>query len=262
MDEISIGRASECTLVIPESFTKVSNEHADIRLENGTLVFADHSSNGTKINGKKVHHSECRIKEGDIIILGDDYDLKWIEISRFFPNLHRATERFDGSSVDVNGRKTEMFDGSQVGVVGQGTEIFDGSSSNNDDSRKTERLDSDTSKNAVRGQLNEFTQAEIEDLTEKWHFGAFLSSWVWAMANRIYWPLAIIPISFIPYVGQVASLFVCTYLGLNGYKLAWTKRTDHNFKKFVAEQKKWVALGGFFFIVFAAVQAAALYIIL
>lgn len=262
MDVISIGRASECTLVIPESFTKVSNEHADIRLENGTLVFVDHSSNGTKINGQKIHHSECRIKEGDTILLANDYDLRWSEISRFFPKLHRVTELFDGSSVDVNRQKTEMFDGSQVGVAGQGTEIFDGLGFNNGDSQRTERLYNDFSQNSIRGQLNEFTQAEIEEITEKWHLGAFLSSWVWALANNIYWPLAIIPISVIPYIGQIASLFLCTYLGLNGYRIAWAKRTNHDFKKFVAEQKKWVALGIVFFIAFAAVQALALYIIL
>ena len=100
------------------------------------------------------------------------------------------------------------------------------------------------------------------EITEKWHWGAFLSSWVWALANRIYWPLFIIAVSFIPYLGQVASLFLCTYLGLNGYKLAWAKRSEKDFKKFISSQKKWVVLGVFIFLTCAVVQCVALYYIL
>ena len=262
MERVSIGRAQECTLHIPESFSKVSNEHADIHLVDGVLTFYDHSSNGTTINGQNVHNSNRVIKRGDSIVLAGSYELKWVEIERLFPNLHRATERFDGSQVEVDGRKTELFDGSQIDSNGRETERFDGSDVGIIGGRKTESMNADNNGEEVRGQLNEFTQAEIEEITEKWNIGAFLSSWVWALANRIYWPLAIIPISLIPYIGQVASLFLCTYLGLNGYRLAWSKTKDRNFKNFVNSQKKWVGIGVFLFIVFAAVQAISLYIIL
>ena len=245
MDKITIGRNPECDLNISETFAKVSNEHADIQLANGVLTFIDHSSNGTTINGQTVHRSEKVIKQGDKIILAESYELRWNEIEKYFPSLHRATERFDGSKVDTGNRATERFDGSQVGGASDG--------------RKTERIGSSNEGEQIRGQVNEFTQAEIEEITEKWHMGAFLSSWVWAAANHIYWPLVIILISFIPYFGQVASLFLCTYLGLNGYKLAWSKTSSHNFKSFISSQNKWTGLGVVIFLLCATIQAVALY---
>ncbi len=248
MENITIGRNPESDLVISETFAKVSNEHADIQLANGVLTFIDHSSNGTIINGQKVHHSEKVIKQGDKIILAESYELRWGEIEKFFPVLHRATERFDGSQVNVGSRATERFDGGNVGA--------------SEGERKTERIDNQKDNEQVRGQVNEFTQAEIEEITEKWHMGAFLSSWVWALSNRIYWPLFIIAVSFIPYIGQVASLFLCTYLGLNGYKLAWAKRSEKSFKQFISSQKKWTVLGIFIFVICAIVQCIALYYIL
>lgn len=260
MDKITIGRNPECDLNISETFAKVSNEHADIQLANGVLTFIDHSSNGTTINGQTVHRSEKVIKQGDKIILAESYELRWNEIEKYFPSLHRATERFDGSQVDVGGRKTEMFDGSQVDTGNRATERFDGSQVGGvSDGRKTERIGSSNEGEQIRGQVNEFTQAEIEEITEKWHMDAFLSSWVWAAANHIYWPLIIILISFIPYLGQIASLFLCTYLGLNGYKLAWSKASSHNFKSFISSQNKWTGLGVVIFILCAAIQVVALY---
>ena len=248
MENITIGRNPECDLIISETFAKVSNEHADIQLANGVLTFIDHSSNGTLINGQIVHHAEKVIKQGDKIILAESYELRWGEIEKFFPSLHRATERFDGSQVNVGARATERFDGANVSA--------------SDGERKTERIDNPKSDEQVRGQVNEFTQAEIEEITEKWHMGAFLSSWVWALANRIYWPLFIVVVSLIPYIGQVASLFLCTYLGLNGYKLAWAKKPEKNFKQFISSQKKWTFLGVFIFLICAVVQCVALYYIL
>lgn len=262
MEKISIGRAPECMLNIPESFSKVSNEHADIQLADGILTFFDHSSNGTMINGKNVHNSNVEIKRGDKILLADSYELRWTEIERFFPSIHRATERFDGSQVYISGRKTELFDGSQEDSNERETVRLNTPGARAISGQKTEVMHTDPVGVSIRGKLNEFTQAEIEELTEKWHTGAFLSSWVWAISNRIYWPILIIPVSVVPYIGQVASIFLCTYLGLNGYRLAWSKNKDYDFKKFAASQKKWVGIGVFLFIIFIVIQVLSLYIIL
>jgi hypothetical protein len=261
MEKITIGRAPECDLNIPESFPSVSNEHADLHLIDGSLTFFDHSSNGTMINGKKVHKTSVSIKRGDKIVLGGSYELKWPEIERFFPSLHRATVRFDGSQIDTDGRKTELFDSRADNINDRKTELID-NNSNDNKVRKTETLVSSTNGEQIRGQLNSVTQAEIEDQLEKWNWGAFLSSWMWSIANRIYWPLIIIPISFIPYIGQVASLFLCTFLGINGYRLSWSKASDHNFTSFSNKQKKWIPIGIFLFTFFSIIQAISLYIIL
>ena len=167
---------------------------------------------------------------------------------------------FDGSQVEAGVRKTEMFDGSQLGNHARETERFDGT--HGAGTGQTEPLNVPTNGEKARGQVNEFTQAEVEELMEKWHLGAFFSSWFWALCNRLYWPLIIIPISFVPYLGQVASLFLCTYLGLNGYRIAWSKSKTDDFRAFMSDQKKWTVIGIVLFAVFAAIQAFSLYTIL
>jgi hypothetical protein len=223
-------------------------------LVSGQLKYIDYSSNGTLINGNKLHRAEQIIKRGDKILLAGVYELKWSDLEKHFPNLHRPTERFDGSQVEIGVRATERFDASQVESGVRATERIVGSG-------RTEPIVVPNGEK-VRGQINEFTQAEVEELTEKWHIGAFLSSWLWALCNRVYWPLIIIPISFVPYLGQVVSLFLCTYLGLNGYKIAWSKSNTEDFRTFISSQKKWTAIGFVLFAVFAAIQAFSLYTIL
>lgn len=244
---ITIGRAPECDITVDQSFGRVSNEHATLEIQDGQLILKDHSSNGTMINGRLIHHASIAIQNGDKIMLADSYELAWPEILRRFPSLQRLTERFDGSQIETGERKTEMFNPSQVNPS-----IED---SSNPPHRHT------ISENATVGQLNDYTQLEVDEYLEKFNFGAFLSSWVWAVANRLYWPLIIIPISLIPYLGQVASLFLCSYLGIKGNTLAWN-RTKAPFGRFVSSQKKWIGIGVFLFLLFAAIQFIVIYYIL
>lgn len=244
---ITIGRAPECDIIVDQSFGRVSNEHAALEIQDGQLIFKDHSSNGTMINGRLIHHASIVIQNGDKIMLADVYELVWPEILRRFPSLQRRTERFDGSQIESGERQTEMFNPSDVHHSVE-------DSSNSSRSRTI-------SENATVGQLNDYTQLEVDEYLEKFNFGAFLSSWVWAVANRLYWPLIIIPISLIPYLGQVASLFLCSYLGIKGNTLAWD-RTTVPFGKFVSSQKKWIGIGVFLFLLFAAIQFTAIYYIL
>ena len=51
-------------------------------------------------------------------------------------------------------------------------------------------------------------QQEYPPVTEAWNWGAFSLSWIWGIFNGLYWPLIIILINFIPYVGVIISL--CT----------------------------------------------------
>ncbi len=244
---ITIGRAPECSVIVDQSFGRVSNEHATLEIQDGQLIFKDHSSNGTMINGRLIHNSSIAIQNGDKILLADTYELTWPVILKKFPSLQRRTERFDGSQVQTTERKTEMFNPSEVEHS-----IAD---SGHVSHRHT------ISENETVGQLNDFTQLEVDEYLEKFNFGAFLSSWVWAMCNHIYWPLIIIPISLIPFLGQIASLFLCSYLGIKGNTLAWN-RTKASFGKFVSGQKKWIVIGVILFILFAVIQFVAIYYIL
>ena len=244
---LTIGRAPECTIIIDQSFGRVSNEHATLEIQDGQLILKDHSSNGTMINGRLIHHSSIAIQDGDKIMLADAYELTWPEILRHFPQLQRRTERFDGSQIDNGERKTELFNSSGIDTSSNFT--------SNTSHRHT------ISENGTVGQLNDYTQLEVDEYLERFNFGAFLSSWVWAICNRVFWPLVIIPISLIPYLGQVASLFLCSYLGIKGNTLAWN-RCKVSFRKFVANQKKWIGIGIVLFLLFAAIQFIAIYFLL
>ena len=246
-NKVTIGRAPECDIVVDQSYGRVSNEHATLEIQDGQLIFKDHSSNGTMINGRLIHQSSIAIQNGDKIMLANAYELSWANILRLFPVLQRKTERFDGSQIESGERRTEMFNPADI------------ESSHGDSINGTRQHT--ISENGTVGQLNDYTQLEVDEYLERFNFGAFLSSWVWAICHRVFWPLVIIPISLIPYLGQVASLFLCSYLGIKGNSLAWN-RSKVSFGKFVANQKKWIGIGIVLFILFAAIQFIAIYYLL
>ena len=68
-DPVTIGRAPQCDIIIPDD-QLVSSEHADVRMdEHGQLVIRDlESVNGTEVNGESVEESV--LKPGDEVAIG------------------------------------------------------------------------------------------------------------------------------------------------------------------------------------------------
>ena len=103
-------------------------------------------------------------------------------------------------------------------------------------------------------------------ILKKWNWGAFCFSWIWGIFNGIYWPLIIIGLNFIPYIGIVLSLGICIFLGIIGNKLAWkacTTSSSANVSKeyFISIQKKWndagillIVLSTFAFLLYTAIS--------
>lgn len=238
-NRITIGRDSHNDIRIDERWDTVSNRHGEISYQNGKLTFIDHSTNGTVINGQKVHNTSVGIYTGDSIRLANVFDLEWNVIERFFPELQRptVTRNVRGENQNNTGRRTVQMD-----------------VNNSSNGRMTEQLRNNpfqqqnlyTGKSYQEdnfGQANDFSQSEIDKEIEKWNWGAFFCSWLWGLFNGIYWPLFIILIAGIPYIGQVCSLCLCVYLGLNGSKMAWRTGKYHSFERFKKAQKNW-AIGG------------------
>lgn len=79
MQKYTIGRAPDNDIVIYGEY--VSSHHAVlvIREENGyrQIMFTDHSSNGTVINGQKLHNSTCYVAFGDSIIFPGYITFDW-----------------------------------------------------------------------------------------------------------------------------------------------------------------------------------------
>lgn len=270
---MKVGRAPENDHVVDQTFGRVSNEHATLEIQDGQLIFIDHSSNGSTVNGRPIHKASIAVNNGDKILLAEVYELKWPEILKHFPAMQRRTERFDGTQFDTSGqRPTEMFDQENFDNGERSTEMFDGrgyeTQFENEGGHPTEtreegyapRPDSDPWTRSA-GHLNEYSQMEIDEYLGKFNLGAYLSTWVWGLAYGIYWPLIIIPISLIPYLGQACSLFLCAYMGINGNRRAWNN-TRGDFGKFVRSQKKWIPLGVLLFLFFAAVQFFIIYFFL
>lgn len=70
---------------------------------------------------------------------------------------------------------------------------------------------------------NQRTMPMYPSIVDKWNWGAFTLSWIWGIFNGLYWPLIIIALNFIPYIGVIISLCICVLLGKNGNLYAWRK---------------------------------------
>jgi len=297
MNPVTIGRDPESGIVVSEAFPRVSNNHATIELVDGRLVFTDHSSNGTQINGNLIKHEQVTLTNGDQILLAGDYLLAWPVLLNYFPDLQRRTLRFDANGVNAAaemaqmqqnyqpqqnggfaasanpaagyphaGGQTEQWrPGQQIpGAPGQGTERepWGGGTQrevNIGGGTRHEGYTPGRGSSSEAGQLNSLTQSEIDEQLRRFNIGAFLGTWAWGLANRIYWPLAIIPLSLIPYIGQILSILLCTYLGLNGNPLGWQHSKGVSFPTWSKKQSTWIYIGAVVFIICAAAQLFAFY---
>ncbi|MDR2971636.1 MAG: FHA domain-containing protein [Bacteroidales bacterium] len=96
--KVTIGRNQSCDITVDDKYEDVSRTHAVLSYENSFLMIEDKSTNGSFINGQKLHQAKRRIQQGDIITIGRNYTLLWQDINRFFPNdfvPERKTERWN-----------------------------------------------------------------------------------------------------------------------------------------------------------------------
>lgn len=82
--EATIGRSSSCDITVSATNTSASRNHATISKDNGRYFYCDHSSNGSYINGIKVHNSTVEVHQGDRIEVAGGESISW---SRINPRL-------------------------------------------------------------------------------------------------------------------------------------------------------------------------------
>lgn len=90
-----------------------------------------------------------------------------------------------------------------------------------------------------------------------WNWGAFMFNWIWAIFNGLYWPLIIIPIAFIPYIGGLASLICCIVLGYKGSEWAWEVKTWDSAEHFNDVQHRWSVAAGIYVLVLIIILIVA-----
>lgn len=79
----------------------------------------------------------------------------------------------------------------------------------------------------------------VPDEIKGWNWGAFFFNWLWGVCNGVYWPLVLIIVNFIPYVGALISLGGCIALGINGNEWAWKAKPWSSVAEFKRVQHKW-----------------------
>lgn len=79
----------------------------------------------------------------------------------------------------------------------------------------------------------------VPDEIKKWNWGAFCFNWLWGVFNGVYWPLVLIVVNFIPYIGSLISFVCCIVLGINGSEWAWKAKSWSSVEEFKIVQHKW-----------------------
>lgn len=106
---ITIGRSSDCQIVVDSKYDSVSNNHALLEYAEGVFWLVDMSTNGTVVNQEKVHNRKIQVFYGDSILLAGTYRLDWELISKFLPTHSIRTIIKYNSENQNTGRTTIKF---------------------------------------------------------------------------------------------------------------------------------------------------------
>ena len=216
MNQITIGRNSQSTIVVSSEYNTVSGDHATIIKEGNSYILKDHSTNGTYINGTHIHHASCQIRPGDRITLGQQYVLDFSVVQNLL-GFGQATQRYPGAPATA---RVAPIQEPQQAPLNQQININ------------------------MAAQQEQGQQREAPACLNQWSWGAFFWGWIWGIGNGVYWPL----ITLIPYVGQVAALIIAFVLGANGNRYAWEKFSG-TAAEFDAKQHSWAVAAGICFLI-------------
>lgn len=241
--KITIGRDPESTIVISEDYDIVSNEHADIEMQGSDIVFTDHSSNGTIINGQKIHGQSVKIFPHDSIMLAGVCQLDWSQINQYIPRSGRPTvvhnirrnvsvpprqDNFpsggrlvnqpnwqpsvEPSNEFPNSRPTEFHNRQASG--GNGFQPDGNGWDNQRTSRTTEMWQSEQER-PIADFNNHTKDDSVGNATisqrdqhelEQWNWGAFYFGWLWGVCHKVWPALLQLAVCFIPSLLNVMGM--------------------------------------------------------
>lgn len=81
--------------------------------------------------------------------------------------------------------------------------------------------------------------SDVPEAIKGWNWGAFFFNWLWGVFNGIYWPLILIVLNFIPYVGPIIAFCCCIALGIKGNEWAWKAKAWSGIAEFKRVQHNW-----------------------
>lgn len=208
MEAITIGRKLDNSIVVPDSYSTVSGYHATIYFEDGRCVFEDHSSNGSYINGTKLHYGKITISPNDVILLSRQYRLDnkmvFVDVNGPFENGHfygRSTERYSKHEFPSRCQHPVVY-APQPPIIPEHGKTTNG-----------------------------HTDMDPENL-HSFNFGAFIFGWLWGICNGVYIAL----LTLVPAINLIMSIV----LGVKGNEWAWEKQKSTTTpESFVQSQKRW-----------------------
>ena len=246
---ITIGRNPNSLICVSEDYDIVSNDHAEITQQGVDLVYTDHSSNGTIINGQKIQGKSVNVYRGDKIVLAGVYELQWSEIDPLIVPVGRPTvarnirgdihspsdgqQRFSDQS-----RPTENYVRPQV--VGTHEQI------NKYDEPPTREY-----RHSSVYSDNRSSSVQTERELGRWNWGAFFFGWIWGVFNKVYISLVQLIVFILSFVvillglGIIAPLFslvnlgISIWLGVKGSQMAWDNGAYRNLEHFRSSRHNW-----------------------
>lgn len=100
--------------------------------------------------------------------------------------------------------------------------------------------------------------SEQEQYLDKFHWGPFMFSWIWALCNElvVYGLIALVISLFTSGIGGLVLAFV---FGFKGNRWAWEKSKTASFEEYAKKQEPWDKWGKILF--FASIGIAVIYLI-
>jgi len=75
---------------------------------------------------------------------------------------------------------------------------------------------------------------------EKWNWGAFLLSWIWALGHgQILVGILILVVGILPVIGTLVDLGLVIYLGIKGNELAWNSGRFASIEQLKETERVW-----------------------
>ncbi|MBO7476831.1 MAG: FHA domain-containing protein [Salinivirgaceae bacterium] len=230
--KISIGRNPDNDIVVDSNFNTVSGHHATITRSGDNYVFEDHSTNGSYVNGQRVHNTTVILRHGDNVRLSNNFLLDWRQID------------------------ARMFNGQQTERVNYATQ-YQQHSNNYEPEMNTERAGY-ASANYNVGADNNHKEPEMGRRKEpkclnKFNWGAFMLPGIWGAFNGciwlLIWPLILCLLSRtrdfnIITIGVIIYLIERIIASLLGNKWAWEKAENISAADFDQKQHNWNIGGG------------------
>lgn len=246
---ITIGRNPNSMICVSEDYDIVSNDHAEITQQGVELIYTDHSSNGTIINGQKIQGKSVNIYRGDIIVLAGVYELPWSKIESMIVPVGRPTvarnirgdvnapadgqQRFSG-----NVRPTDLYRQQQADPEAT---MYGAPPTNYRQSTESHRKPSYTTSSSV----------QVERELSKWNWGAFFFGWIWGVFNKVYisllqlvfgaisFAITILGFGIIAPIFAIINLGISIWLGVKGSRMAWNNNAYSNLEHFRSSKHNW-----------------------